>query len=80
MSRGNYCIEDDRNFHGKELRDYASIAMEYDDYERALVIFTKALQLDPNVDYYGNRADLHIKLQHYESALNDAKQTFLIDS
>ena len=75
MSRGNYYIEDERNLHAKELSDYANIAMEYDDYERALVIFTKALQLD----YYGNRADLHIKLQHYESALNDAKQTLLND-
>ena len=80
MSRGDYYTENNRKLHAKELCEDASIAMEYDNYDRALDMLTKALQLDANVEYYGNRAALHFKLQHYESALNDAKQALLIDS
>ncbi len=48
-------------------------------YEKAIELYTKAIEIPPTSLYYCNRALNHIHLENYGSALSDANQAIQLD-
>ncbi|XP_031676959.1 sperm-associated antigen 1 [Oncorhynchus kisutch] len=55
-------------------KDKGNEAFKANDYEEAVVYYTRSLSVVPTVAGYNNRAQSEIKLQHWHNALNDCQK------
>ncbi|KAK0182074.1 hypothetical protein PV327_000245 [Microctonus hyperodae] len=67
----------------KEAEIFKEKANEYfknQNYEKAIELYTKAIELNPHVaSYYGNRSFAYLKTECFGYALNDASKTIELD-
>ncbi|XP_073115097.1 protein SGT1 homolog isoform X2 [Elaeis guineensis] len=64
-----------------DLEKRAKEAFFEDEFERALDLYSQALELDPkNADLYADRAQAYIKLQNFTEAVADANRAIELDS
>ncbi|XP_064870804.1 sperm-associated antigen 1-like, partial [Oncorhynchus nerka] len=55
-------------------KDKGNEAFKANDYEEAVVYYTRSLSVVPTVAGYNNRAQSEIQLQHWHNALNDCQK------
>eukprot|EP00063_Salmo_salar_P066376 XP_014041211.1 PREDICTED: sperm-associated antigen 1-like [Salmo salar] len=55
-------------------KDKGNEAFKANDYEEAVLYYTRSLSVLPTVAGYNNRAQSEIKLQHWHNALNDCQK------
>ncbi|CAH8362031.1 unnamed protein product [Eruca vesicaria subsp. sativa] len=64
----------------KELAAQAKEAFVDDDFDVAVDLYSKAIDLDPNcADFFADRAQAYIKLQNFTEAVADAKKAIELD-
>jgi len=64
----------------KESRDKGNHFWVVGDLEGALRRYTECIQLDPQPEYYRNRAATNIVLERFEDAFSDAKEALKMDN
>jgi stress-induced-phosphoprotein 1 len=68
------------NPEAEECKNLGNEALKQNNFQEAVVQYTKAVNLDPkNKVYYSNRSNAYVQLQKYEEALKDATQTIELD-
>ncbi|KAK6200462.1 Metallo-dependent phosphatase-like protein [Scheffersomyces amazonensis] len=62
------------------LKDEGNAFLMKHKYEEAIECYTRAIEADPtNAIFYSNRAQAHIKLENYGSAILDCDEALLVD-
>ncbi|KAK6460716.1 Metallo-dependent phosphatase-like protein [Scheffersomyces coipomensis] len=64
-----------------QYKDEGNAFLKEHKYEEAIASYTKAIEEDPtNAIFYSNRAQAHIKLENYGSAILNCNEALLIDA
>ncbi|XP_063231189.1 serine/threonine-protein phosphatase 5-like [Bacillus rossius redtenbacheri] len=65
----------------EKLKNEANEYFKKQDYEKAIQLYSEAIELNPNVAvYYGNRSIAYLKTECFGYALNDASRAIELDS
>ncbi|XP_066995119.1 serine/threonine-protein phosphatase 5 [Anabrus simplex] len=78
------CVENSHNMTegmgAEQLKEAANACFKNQDYNRAIELYTKAIELNPSAVYYANRSFAYLKTECFGYALNDASKAISLDS
>ncbi|GMF98368.1 unnamed protein product [[Candida] boidinii] len=60
-------------------KNQGNIELKLNNYEKAVELYTKAIEINPTPIYYSNRAQANIKLENYGLAILDANESIKLD-
>ncbi|EDO16264.1 hypothetical protein Kpol_505p41 [Vanderwaltozyma polyspora DSM 70294] len=64
-----------------EFKNEGNVFIKEQNYSKAIELYTKAIELDPNQSiFYSNRALAQLKLDNFQSAYNDCNEALTLDS
>lgn len=76
----NYIISDENAKLAEEVKTQANEYFKKQDYNKAIELYTRAIELNPTVAvYYGNRSIAYLKTECYGYALSDATRAIELD-
>lgn len=80
MKSSNKIIEENSpNPKAEQLKQKGNKAIQVNDFTGAIRLYTQAIEILPQANYYSNRAFCKMKLDKYEEALKDCLQAISID-
>ena len=69
----------DVNRRADELKETANNLCKQKKFEEAVLVYTKAIQINPTAIYYRNRSVANLKLRRFDNALEDATSSVKMD-
>lgn len=76
----NYILSDENAKLAEEVKTQANEYFKKQDYNKAIELYTRAIELNPTVAvYYGNRSIAYLKTECYGYALSDATRAIELD-
>lgn len=81
MSNGDSCSGENLDaLTAEELKTKANLYFSKKNYEQAVILYTKAIEKDPNnAIYYGNRSFAHLRTECFGYAFDDASKAIELD-